>query len=77
MPETFKNPIFLDKVNKENLFNEIKKLIDNPNLRKKLQNYSGLNQEIINFIINNSGLDRKTLSNEIDFISSRKKFEDI
>ena len=39
-------------------------------LRKKLQNYSGLNQEIINFIINNSGLDRKTLSNEIDKIKS-------
>ena len=49
-------------------------------LRKKLQNYSGLNQEIINFIINNSGLDRKTLSNEIDkikslFLDRKIKFE--
>ncbi len=37
LPETFKNPIFLNKVNKDDLFNEIKKLIDNPNLRKKIQ----------------------------------------
>ncbi len=37
LPETFKNPIFLNKVNKENLFNEIKKLIDNPQLMKKIQ----------------------------------------
>ena len=38
--------------------------------RKKLQNYSGLTQEIINFLINNSGFDRKTLSYEIDKIKS-------
>ena len=37
LPETFKNPIFLNKVNKENLFNEIKKLIDNPQLMQKIQ----------------------------------------
>ncbi len=39
-------------------------------LRKKLQNYSGLTQEVINFLINNSGFDRKTLSYEIDKIKS-------
>ena len=39
-------------------------------LRKKLPNYSGLSQEIINFLIKNSGLDRKTLSYEIDKIKS-------
>ncbi len=39
-------------------------------LRKKLHNYSGLNQQTINFLINNSGLDRKTLSYEIDKIKA-------
>ena len=39
-------------------------------LRKKLHGYSGLSQEVINFLINNSGLDRKTLSHEIDKIKS-------
>ena len=39
-------------------------------LRKKLPNYSGLSQETINFLINNSGLDRKTLSYEIDKIKA-------
>ena len=37
LPETFKNPIFLKRVNKENLFKEIKKLIDNPQLMQKIQ----------------------------------------
>ncbi len=37
LPETFKNPIFLDKVTKDNLYHEIKKLIDNSSLRKKTQ----------------------------------------
>ena len=39
-------------------------------LRKKLKNYSGLTQEVINFLIDNSGLDRKTLSYEIEKIQS-------
>ena len=39
-------------------------------IRKKLEGYNGLTQQIINFIINNSGLDRKTISNEIDKIKS-------
>ncbi len=34
-------------------------------VRKKLNGFSGLNQEIINLIIENSGNDRKVLSNEI------------
>ena len=38
--------------------------------RKKLEGYSGMSQETINFIINNSGLDRKILSNEIDKIKT-------
>ncbi len=37
-------------------------------IRKKLVGYVGLNQEIINILINNSGLDRKTISMEIDKI---------
>ncbi len=37
LPETFKNPIFLDKVNVDNLFLKIKKLIENPIFRKKTQ----------------------------------------
>mgnify|MGYP001174980022 FL=1 len=37
-------------------------------LRKKLEGFSGINQEIINFLIENSGFDRKVLSNEIDKI---------
>ena len=37
-------------------------------VRKKLEGYTGLNQQMINFIINNSGLDRKTLFNEINKI---------
>ncbi len=49
-------------------------------LRKKLPNYSGLSQQTINFLINNSGLDRKTLSYEIDkikalFLDKKIKFE--
>ena len=39
-------------------------------LRKKLQNYSGISQETINFLIQNSGLDRKTLFYEIEKIKS-------
>ena len=37
-------------------------------LRKKLVGYNGLNQEMINLLIDNSGLDRKVLGNEIDKI---------
>tara|TARA_B100001996_G_scaffold132002_1_gene100401 strand:- start:506 stop:1510 length:1005 start_codon:yes stop_codon:yes gene_type:complete len=49
-------------------------------LRKKLYGYSGLSQEVINLLINNSGLDRKTLSYEIDkikslFLDKKIKFE--
>ena len=39
-------------------------------IRNKLRDYKGLNQEIINFLINNSGLDRKTISNEIEKIKN-------
>ena len=39
-------------------------------LLKKLKDYEGINQDIINLIIDNSGLDRKVLSNEIDKIKS-------
>ena len=49
-------------------------------LRKKLSDYSGLSQQTINFLINNSGLDRKTLSYEIDkikalFLDKKIKFD--
>ena len=47
-------------------------------LLKKLKDYEGINQDIINLIIDNSGLDRKVLSNEIDKIKSlfiNKKIE--
>ena len=49
-------------------------------LRKNLYGYSGLSQEVINLLINNSGLDRKTLSYEIDkikslFLDKKIKFE--
>ena len=39
-------------------------------LRKKLEGFVGLNQEVINLLITNSGMDRKTLSHEIDKIKS-------
>ena len=39
-------------------------------IRTKLKDYKGLSQEIINFLINNSGLDRKTISNEIEKIKN-------
>ena len=39
-------------------------------LRRKLEGFSGANQEIINLLINNCGLDRKVLSNEIDKIKA-------
>ena len=39
-------------------------------LRRKLEGFSGVNQEIINLLINNCGLDRKVLSNEIDKIKA-------
>ena len=42
----------------------------NDYVRKNLHEYSGLSQQIINFLIKNSGLDRKTLSHEIDKIKS-------
>ena len=49
-------------------------------LRKKLNGYSGLSQQSINFLIDNAGLDRKTLSYEIDkikslFLDKKIKFE--
>ena len=37
-------------------------------LRKKFAGYVGLNQEIINLLIRNSGLDRQVLSGEVDKI---------
>ncbi len=37
LPETFKNPIFLKNVNEIELFNQIKKLIDNSKTRKEIQ----------------------------------------
>ena len=39
-------------------------------IRKKLDGYIGLNQQIINFLINNSGLNRKTLFHEINKMKS-------
>ena len=39
-------------------------------LQKKLKDYTGVNQEIINLLIENSGLNRKIISNEIDKIKS-------
>ena len=39
-------------------------------IRIKLDGYSGLNQQILNFLIINSSLDRKTLSQEIEKIKS-------
>ncbi len=39
-------------------------------LRKKLDGFAGINQEIVNLLIGNSGLDRKVLSNEIDKIKA-------
>ncbi len=36
--------------------------------RRKLENYSGVTQQMINFLTKNCNLDRKTLSNEIDKI---------
>ena len=39
-------------------------------VRNKLDGYSGLNQQIINFLISNSGLDRKILFHEINKIKS-------
>ena len=49
-------------------------------LRKKLDGFNGINQEIINLLIDNSGFDRKVLSNEIDkikvlFLDKRIKIE--
>ena len=38
-------------------------------IRNKLKDYQGLTQDLINALINNSGLDRKTVSNEIDKIT--------
>ncbi len=39
-------------------------------LKKKLDGFVGVNQEITNLLIENSGLDRKVLSNEINKIKS-------
>ena len=39
-------------------------------ISKKLTGYTGLTQQIINYIINNSGLDRKTILNEVNKIKS-------
>ena len=39
-------------------------------VRDKLKDYSGISQDIINLLINNSGLDRKVLFNEIEKIKS-------
>ena len=39
-------------------------------IRKKLEGYTGLSQQMINFLINNSGLNRKTVFHEINKIKS-------
>tara|TARA_A100001011_G_scaffold370746_1_gene427370 strand:- start:1008 stop:2012 length:1005 start_codon:yes stop_codon:yes gene_type:complete len=39
-------------------------------VKKKLKDYKGINQEIINLLIDNSGNDRKVLSNEMEKIKS-------
>jgi DNA polymerase-3 subunit delta len=39
-------------------------------IRKKLEGYTGLSQQMINFLISNSGLNRKTLFHEINKIKS-------
>ena len=47
-------------------------------LRDKLNNYQGLNQELMNILIKNSGMDRKVLAQEIEKIKglfSSKKIE--
>tara|TARA_B100001175_G_C19507608_1_gene641821 strand:+ start:2600 stop:3604 length:1005 start_codon:yes stop_codon:yes gene_type:complete len=49
-------------------------------VREKLKDYSGVNQDIINLLINNSGLDRKVLFNEVEKIKSlfqNKKLDDV
>ena len=46
-------------------------------MQKKLKGYNGLNQEIINFLIENSGLDRKVISHEIEKIKSLFKDKNI
>ena len=46
-------------------------------LQKKLKGFNGLNQEIINFLIENSGLDRKVISHEIEKIKSLFKDKNI
>ena len=38
-------------------------------IRKKLNGYEGLSQDLINTLISNSGLDRKTISNELEKIN--------
>ncbi len=49
-------------------------------LRKSLDGFTGINQEIINLLIKNSGFDRKVLNNEIEkikvlFLDKRIKLE--
>ena len=39
-------------------------------IRKKLNGYEGLSQDLINTLISNSGLDRKTISNELEKINN-------
>ncbi len=39
-------------------------------IRKKLNGYEGLSQDLINTLISNSGLDRKTISNELEKIKN-------
>ena len=40
LPETFKDPIFINNVNENQLYNKIKSLIRNNSLRKKIQKYN-------------------------------------
>ena len=40
LPETFKDPIFINKVDENQLYNKIKSLILNNSLRKKIQKYN-------------------------------------
>ncbi len=39
-------------------------------IRNKLKDYQGLTQDLINMLISNAGLDRKTVSNEIEKITN-------
>ncbi len=74
LPETFKDPIFLDQVNEKELFNKIKKLIDFPKLTKKIQlkNFNSVLHKLDDKVKKIDNWKKSNLLKDINIINKHK-----